>query len=136
MAAAPTPPNGTGFSFILTWSVIEYALSGMLAAGTAVAMWVWHLGRRTDKLEDLVEFYQLKLGEMEDDLRDMKKRSEEDRKELTKKFDELREALPDRNFILHQLNNLSMRLDGVMDRKMTQITQVVRDAGGDGFTSR
>ena len=132
MAAAPTPPNDSGFSFMLTWGVVEWALSGMLAAGAGVAAWVWHLGRRTDKLEDLIQFYQLKLTGVEDDLREARKRSEEDRRELTKKFDELREALPDRQFILHQLNNLSMRLDGVMERKMTQITQVVREDRGDG----
>ena len=114
---------------MLTWGLIEWALTGMLSMGGAMAAWVWHLAGRVDKLETAAASEREELDLMRKTIReigtalDSKINEETERLEgrmdkVMDKVDEFRSELPSRQFIETQLNNLQGRLDRSMDVKM------------------
>lgn len=106
----PTGSNGgppEGFSFFVTWGIIEWLITSIFAAGAAVAGWVWHLGGRIKDLERENAAMKEEIKELEGLLR-----------ALTNRIDELREEIPSKQFVEGQLYLLQSRLDRMMDVKL------------------
>lgn len=125
----PTPPS-EGFQFFLSWGVVEWILATTTTVGTGVALWVLRLAVRMEKQEDRLTNLQGELDKINLELKEMERKAEEDWRDLTEKLDALRDSLPDKTFVIQQLNYLQMRIDGMVDRKMNQVSQIVRESKG------
>lgn len=121
--AAPPPPEGV--SFFVSWGVIDWLLTAIASAITAVIGWVWHLGGRIEALKVQLEESKQDRKAMRESIRALKVQAEEDTRQLeakveklADKLEEIREAIPSRTFIETQLNQLHGRIDRTMEVKL------------------
>lgn len=128
MAAPPEPPSG--LNFFVSWGLLEWAIGVLGTAASAIAVWVWNLGRRIDEADSRMDKIDSRIEKGED----RNVQLQEDITRLVGKFErlettiyelkdyvgkELRE-LPSRQFIESQITQLSERMDGMIDAKIVR----------------
>jgi hypothetical protein len=126
MAAAP--PENSGFSFLFSWGTLEWMLTGLAGAASAIAAWVWGLGIKIDRLirehEELkrsVEGWGLKVVKQEADMNLLRDAVSEKylenaiaREKLRTELIEKISALPTQAFIERIINSQTDRIDQLM----------------------
>lgn len=112
--AAPEPSSGV--NFFLPWGLVEWAIGGLAAFAGSIALWVWGLGNRVDRIE--AENVRL---------REEKVRLEGRMEKLDAAISSLKDYLvnelrdlPSRGFIESQVQQLSERMDGMIDAKIVR----------------
>lgn len=128
MAVPPDPPSG--LNFFVSWGLLEWAIGVLGTAASAIAVWVWNLGRRIDEADSRMDKIDSRIEKGED----RNVQLQEDITRLVGKFErlettiyelkdyvgkELRE-LPSRQFIESQITQLSERMDGMIDAKIVR----------------
>lgn len=123
------PTSETSVNFTMTWGVLEWLLTTMVTAGMATTAWVWRLGAKVERLEEVVDNIKFEEEQMRATIRSLqasmdKKINEETQRlesgmdRLQDKLDEFRTELPSRAFIEGQLGMLNQRLDRSIDAKL------------------
>lgn len=124
--APPDPPSG--LNFFVSWGLLEWAIGALGAAASAIAVWVWNLGRRIDegnsrmdKIDARIEKGESLSGQLQGHIVRIEIKMEAlgatmyELKDYLSK--ELRD-LPSRVFIESQIQQISERIDGVVDAKV------------------
>lgn len=125
-------PESNEFGFILNWGSVEWALSGVVSSGVGVAIWVWGLGGRIDKLNNEIERLRESIERLE--LKSLKHETEMDllakavddkyletsiaREQLKAELLAKIAALPNQGFIVEQLNQMTTRIDRTLEMRV------------------
>lgn len=127
MPATP-PPEGGGFDIFLSWGAIYAVLAAAWTGGLGIAAWVWSLGGQVQALKlevdaqkKLVEENRAMLKSLANAL-DIKIHDEVGR--IESQVERVRDqisALPTRQNIEHSLNNLTMRIDGLLQNRLGKL---------------
>lgn len=119
----PAPPDG--FNLSIPWGFLEWILAAIGGVVVSVIAWVWNLGGRIEKLEvvngsrlEKVVRLESKVDRLESTLAEKLAEAEEARAKLREDLmNELRN-LPSRVFIESQIQQLTQRLDGLIDARL------------------
>lgn len=128
--AAPLPePPPTGLNFFVPWGMLEWAIGGIWSVAVAMAVWVWNLGARVDKTEALMAQLQkdrvseqLQFQKELDRLQSQNQRLETNLERLKTDILDRVADLPSRVFIESQIQQLTERMDGVIDARLSRRT--------------
>lgn len=126
--AAPLPePPPIGLNFFIPWGLLEWAIGGIWSVAAAIAVWVWNLGARVDKTEALMAQLQkdrvneqLWFQKELDRLQSQNQRLETNLERLKTDILDRVADLPTRVFIESQIRQLTERMDGVIDARMSR----------------
>lgn len=129
---ASPPPENNGIGFVLSWGVVEWMITGIISAGSGVAIWVWGLGGRIDKLvlenerlHDTIERVELKTLKLEAELTLLKQQTEDRHLESAVAREKMRAelieriaALPTGAFIENRLDAQTTRIDKLLAARL------------------
>ena len=102
-----TPQPDDGMGIFLNWGVIEWVIGGIWVVGTAIAGWVWAIASKVEAMKKEMEMLETTIRQQDEQIRKMQE-----------KLESLGEELPSRSFIEGQINQLSLRIDRLIDSKL------------------
>jgi len=111
---APVDNHSDGvLSFATYWGVVEWLLTGLISAVIGISTFAWRQATEVRTLKvrmDTVESWQT----------DHNEETHERVREINGKIEAIREGLPDKQFIIERINQLSDRIDRLIDAKLAR----------------
>lgn len=106
-------PDG-GMNFFISWGFLEWLLTGILTALGAIIAWLWRLGGQVNTNTKELILMEKELGKLEVLVEQARKEREELKLDLIDKISQL----PTRVFIESQIQQITGRIDGLIDAKL------------------
>lgn len=121
----PTPPpHSDGLNFFIPWEFLEWAIGTIAATVGSIILWVWGLGKKSDRhgrelaaLAKEVIRLESKVEKLESTLEEKLAEAERARQVLRDELLSALRDLPTRVFIESQIQQLSQRMDGLIDAR-------------------
>lgn len=109
----------------IPWELMEWVIGAVASAVAGVGLWVWKLGARVDKNTDRIATLradnarlETKLEKLESLIEEMRHEAERARVMLKEELLDAVRGLPTRIFIESQMQQLTGRIDGLIDARL------------------
>jgi hypothetical protein len=118
-------PPSDGLNFFLPWGLLEWVVTGIVGAAATVALWVWRLGARVGAAQDALDEVAKDMVKLEAKFEKLEMTMAERLLEAERAREALKDELlariadlPSRVFIESQMQQLTGRIDGLIDVKL------------------
>lgn len=122
--AVPEPPHGDGLNFFIPWGLLEWAIGAISAVVGSIILWVLGLGKKSDRhgreigiLSKEIIRLESKVDKLESTLEEKLAEAERARAALKEELLDVLRDLPTRVFIESQMQQLTQRIDGLIDAR-------------------